>query len=573
VRALVTGNSAPEGGPLRIGRFQIVGRLGAGGFGTVYRAYDPDLERDVALKVPQPGTLGRAGAVERFLREARAAACLQHANIVPVYEVGHDTTNDHLYIASAFVQGRTLDEVIEEGQLTLARRVEIAYDLASALAYAHQQGIVHRDVKPANVIIDETGKAHLMDFGLAYRMHAQSKLTQEGVILGTPAYLAPEQARRQGNAPLQATDQYSMGVILYELLCGRTPFEGPPEIVIFHATHSDPLPPRTFNPEVPPELEAICLRAMAKKAQDRFSTMSDFAAALAKYCRTADAQNQSHCTALRLANQPGVIPLSHGMATRAGWLAWLRWWWAAAGAAAIMILVATVYVAMLFGDGASKRSIPPVPGDTLAQDAVVSQDAVRDIQPSSSEPDDDSAPTQSPIINVVSSYFADEDNEGWTTRHPNGSGNATRPIEIFQSDIGFHLQADDVRDGLEWGWHAPAKYRGNHAEKFGKCLKYLLWTDGTYSQVVDKFVRISSAGMALYLDGTRLSAPVAGQWTPYCIQLDSTEGWKRAWDGNPATDEEIKQVLGAITDLRIKGEFAVGQDRGCLDNVEFGVDR
>jgi len=252
----------------RIGRFELREILGAGAFGTVHRAFDPQLEREVAPKVPRAGTLDSPKAVEPFLREAKAAAQLRHPHIVPIYDAGREGEN--YYIASAFIAGRTLAEAIDEGPMDFRRAAQIVRELAEALAYAHSLGIVHRDVKPANVMLDEKGQAHVMDFGLAHRHDPLEKLTHEGAILGTPAYMAPEQAVGKTSDPSPVSDQYSLGVVLYELLCGDTPFSGPPEIVIFNAIHQPPPAPRTVKPQIPRDLETICLKAMAKSPGDRY---------------------------------------------------------------------------------------------------------------------------------------------------------------------------------------------------------------------------------------------------------------------------------------------------------------
>jgi serine/threonine protein kinase len=277
--------SAPSGPglPAQVGRFQVRAWLGAGAFGAVYRAYDPQLEREVALKVPHPGSLDSPTAAERFLREAKAAARLHHAHIVPVHEAGFDGT--HHYIATAFIEGCTLARAIEERRLDFRQAAKVVRDLAEALDYAHKSGVVHRDVKPANVMLDQRGDAYLTDFGLAHRQDAGMRLTQSGSVMGTPAYMAPEQAAGQSGPPLPASDQYSVGVILYELLCGCVPFSGPPAVVLFNVQHCDPPPPRAVTPGVPPRLEAICLKAMARKVESRYGSMGEFAAALAEYLR------------------------------------------------------------------------------------------------------------------------------------------------------------------------------------------------------------------------------------------------------------------------------------------------
>jgi hypothetical protein len=262
-------STSAAAGPARIGRFVIQARLGSGGFGDVYRAHDPRLDRDVALKVPRPGMLNTPDRVERFLREARAAARLNHPRIVSVHEAGQD--GDQYYIASAFIPGCTLADAVAGGPLDCRRAARLVAELADALAYAHSLGIVHRDVKPANVMLDEQDQPHLTDFGLAHRQDLAGRLTQDGAILGTPAYMAPEHARGGAAEAQPASDQYGLGAVLFELLTGRPPFEGDPPALLYQAVHTEPTPPRRLNPAVRADLETVCLKALAKEPAARYA--------------------------------------------------------------------------------------------------------------------------------------------------------------------------------------------------------------------------------------------------------------------------------------------------------------
>lgn len=253
----------------RIGRFEIRTALGEGAFGRVYRAHDPQLDREIALKVAKPEQMNTPQRIERFLREAKAAAQLRHPHIVPVYDAGQD--GSHYYIAAAFIEGQTLEAAIDHSRLNFQQAAQIVRHLAEALAYAHALGIVHRDVKPANVMLDAKGQPLLMDFGLAARKEGAEKLTQAGAILGTPLYMAPEQAKGQTGDPLPASDQYSLGVMLYELLCGQTPFVGPPEVVIINHLQVEPKSPRRVDRRVPRDLETICLKCLEKEPTKRYA--------------------------------------------------------------------------------------------------------------------------------------------------------------------------------------------------------------------------------------------------------------------------------------------------------------
>ena len=266
--------------PSRVGRFQVLSLLGSGTCATVYRAFDPDLEREVALKVPHPGTISGKKSLSRFLGEAKALARLLHPRVAPIFEVG--SVGDVPFLATAYIPGRNLARVLEDGPLDPRRCAWIAAELAEALGYAHSLGIVHRDVKPANVLVGRDGMIHLTDFGLAHRIDA-AKLTAHGALIGTPAYVAPEQSSSTGDEPVSASDQYSLGVVLYEMLCGRTPFLGPPQLVVYSARHEDPPFPRALRPSIPRALERICMKAMARQPSDRYASCDVLASDLRRW--------------------------------------------------------------------------------------------------------------------------------------------------------------------------------------------------------------------------------------------------------------------------------------------------
>jgi tRNA A-37 threonylcarbamoyl transferase component Bud32 len=263
-----------------IGRYELRQKLGDGAFGTVYRALDPRLGREVAVKVLKPEALDSPQAIERFRREARAVARLKHPNIVTVFDHGQD--GELHYIVYEFVQGRSLAEALPEGGLDARRAAELTAQVAEALACAHGQGVLHRDVKPANVMLDGKGQPVLVDFGLARQDTAQGQtITNSGDILGTPAYMAPEQFGGAGAGP--ASDQYSLGVTLYQLLTGKLPFIGPLQAVIGQILYADPPPPGDRRPGLDPRLAAICLTAMAKEPKERHADCGALAGALRQW--------------------------------------------------------------------------------------------------------------------------------------------------------------------------------------------------------------------------------------------------------------------------------------------------
>src|SRR5512135_651375 len=259
-----------------LGQYHIVEVIGHGGMASVYKARQPALDRFVAIKVLLPHQASTPEFRERFIREAKAIAQLNHPNILPVIDYGQE--EDLIYIVMKYVSGGTLAERLKR-PIDLATTTHLVGQIAAALDHAHQHGIIHRDVKPSNVLLDEGEWVQLADFGLAKLLAGDQALTSSGMSMGTPAYLSPEQG--QGETIDRHADIYSLGVILYEMVTGRLPFtaETPMGVIIKHI-YEQPLPPRTLNPSIPEALEAVVLKGLAKPIEQRYHSAGELARAL-----------------------------------------------------------------------------------------------------------------------------------------------------------------------------------------------------------------------------------------------------------------------------------------------------
>ena len=270
--------------PERLGRYRIIKPLGEGAMGSVYLAEDTELKRRVAVKVPKFSPQDQPELLERFYREARSAATLRHPNICPVYDIGeHQGTR---YITMGYLSGPPLSSLVGTEKLTSERTVvELVHKIALALAAAHAKGIVHRDLKPANILLDENREPVITDFGLARRTDqgAEARLTQEGAIVGTPAYMAPEQLSGDSAKIGPACDVYALGVVMYELLTGQLPYRGSITAVLGQIVQGTPRPPSESRPDLDKRLEAICLKLMARTPAQRYASAAEAAATLGRW--------------------------------------------------------------------------------------------------------------------------------------------------------------------------------------------------------------------------------------------------------------------------------------------------
>ena len=276
----------------RIGRYQIIKKIGEGGMGQVFQAYDTSLERSVALKLLLPNNSDKT-AIQRFIREARSTAKLRHPHIVTIYDF--EQYKHYYFIVMDLVVGWPLDKLIANQKLTCKWACLIAVAVLDALAYAHQNQIIHRDIKPSNILLDKQGTPFVTDFGLAkFIGDKTAKISQSGTILGTPCYMSPEQAQAESPESVDArTDIYSLGAVFYEMLVGRPPFTGDSAFTILYKLASEAIaPPTQINPQIPRILESISLKALCKEKSQRYARAEDMAGDLRAYLQQQSSDEQ-----------------------------------------------------------------------------------------------------------------------------------------------------------------------------------------------------------------------------------------------------------------------------------------
>lgn len=321
-----------SGLPVRIGQYEIRAELGRGGTGVVYRAYDPVLQRTVALKILQAGPCASERATLRFLREAKAIARLQHPHIVQVLESGE--YEGHPYFTMPLLEGGNLEQAIAAGGLTREAGTGIMIAVASAVSHAHEAGLVHRDLKPANILLDQRQTPCITDFGSAGWAEEISSLSKSGDICGTPVYMAPEQALGERSGVDERADVYGLGATLYHVLTGVPPFPAGSWVAqLYQVINSEPVSPRTVDPSIPRALETVCLKAMAKERDRRYASVDDFRQDLERFRRGEAIQAHPPSWHARwwrrIRRQPAASLLALLLLILAG--IWCGWMWREAG--------------------------------------------------------------------------------------------------------------------------------------------------------------------------------------------------------------------------------------------------
>src|SRR5881392_1034285 len=311
-----------------LGDYELLEEIGRGAQGVVFRARQKSLNRTVALKVISLGQWASKAHLKRFRREAEAAASLDHPSIVPIYEVGE--RDGSCYFSMKFVEGGQLDEVVRQTPMSIRQAVELIAKVARTVHYAHEHGILHRDIKPGNILLDAKGEPHLTDFGLARLVESESSVTQTLDVLGTPSYMAPEQAVGNNAAVSSATDVYGLGAVLYQLLTGHPPFAGGTTYeTIKLLEDTEPRPPRLLNPKVDRDLSTICLKCLEKDPKRRYSSALALAEDLNRWLKYEPIQARHSGVFARgkkwVRRNPTSAVLAASLmalAAAAGWIIW-----------------------------------------------------------------------------------------------------------------------------------------------------------------------------------------------------------------------------------------------------------
>jgi predicted Ser/Thr protein kinase len=379
------------------GEYEIEREIARGGMGVVYLATEIQLRRRVAIKVLPPTLTFGALAIERFRREARTAAALDHPNIIPVYRVS--SGGELLWYSMKLLEGRSLDSLLKErGGLDLAETVAILDQVAEALDYAHQRGVVHRDIKPGNIVLDERARVTVTDFGIAKEIQ-EASLSGSGHLLGSPYYMAPEQY--VGGEVHGAADQYALGIVAFQCLSGRVPFEGSSAYELLNKHVSEPPPAlAALRPDLPPHAAVAIERALAKQADERFASAMAFVNALAGRAESA------------------ALPTPAGRRRAA-----LLWWRVGGGTAAALLLAG--FALWRVNRNGRASSLAPIPAAPAAATAVT--------PPPSTPPVPPPRPVQAPMAVLIIRL-----SDGWARIYVNGELRGERPVHREELPPGTH---------------------------------------------------------------------------------------------------------------------------------------
>jgi serine/threonine protein kinase len=494
----------------QLGPYRVIAPLGAGGMAAVYQAYQPGVDRYVALKILPRHLAQDPQFVARFQHEARVIASLQHPHILPVFDFGE--ADGYTYLVMPFVAGGTLADTLRGQPLPIAQVRRIIAELGDALDYAHSRGIVHRDVKPSNVLLDGRGNCLLTDFGIAKIVAGTVQLTLPGGIIGTPAYMSPEQG--QGAAVDPRSDIYALGVLLYELTTGRVPFtaETPLAIVLKHL--HDPLPPpRTLNPSLSEALERVILKALAKEPSDRFQTAAELARAV--QAMTGGEPDRAHpplvADTLALDTQKLVPPDRAHVSQRSAIGRWLI-----SGLIAVIVLAAIALGGLLLR-GSSVGSSPtplaqsPVATAPVAVRATASPEAIAALPTSSAQATAPLAATAEPEWIAIGGTWTGPD-DGVVS----GETDASDGLYLYQhtyTDFTFAAEVQAVDREASLAFRMQDDQNG-----------YLMIIVPTGARGGNPGVYLAKRlqGGHSFLASSQQHAPAVGQWIGVSVRVEGT---------------------------------------------------